>query len=73
MDENVKKVSSKDFAKFFWEFYSHKYPNQRFGQAFLNHFYPERIESDIFYEENWTIAFTKISEKFVNFEVKNEG
>lgn len=74
MEEKIKKISSKEFADFVLKFYKDKkYPNQRFGQAFLNTYFPLIVYSELFYQENWAIAWNLITRRFVDFEVKNEG
>lgn len=77
MKENEKKITSKEFATFIREFFNGNYPHQRFGQAFINKFYPnvmnpEGFANDIFYGEDWTNVWNLIAERFVDFEVKDE-
>lgn len=78
MNENEEKITSKEFATFVCEFFNGNYPHQRFGQAFINKFYPnvmnpEGFANDVFYETDSAIAWNLVAEKFVDFEVKNEG
>lgn len=37
----------------------------RFGQAFLNHFYPTAVDPDLFYQENIGACIALILQKYV--------
>ena len=52
---------TQDYAKGFW-------PNERLGQAFVNKFFVDQQDPDLFYEEDNYKAYAKISAKYVNWE-----
>lgn len=70
MDENKeKKITSKQLMDFTTEYYINRrtiYKELRFGQAFLNKFYPEIACPEIFYEEDSKKAVSLIIDRFVD-------
>jgi len=64
----IKKISFKKFLNFCNRYWKKEYPHLRFGQAFLNKFFPDISCSEIFYEENLDTAYYKISQKFVDWK-----
>lgn len=59
------KISSEEYLVFMKDFYANKYPNLRFGQAFLNKYYPEMKYPDLFYMQDSELAKTIIWQNFI--------
>ena len=55
-----------DFSKEFYSQRHEKFKHLRFGQAFLNRFYPALSCPEIFYEEEDKKAASKIIDQFVD-------
>ncbi len=65
------KISHKDYAIWRLDFFEKDVKNLRFGQAFVNRFYPEVGEgvADIFYSnQNNAILEQEIYNRFVKFD-----
>ncbi len=45
-----KKITAEEFNEFKQDFFAGAYKPMRFGQAFLNQFYPDIVDSKLFYE-----------------------
>lgn len=60
-------ISYEMFNKFLKMYSNGEFPNQRIGQAFLNHFGDTIVDSDpeLFYESNRKIAFNLIHKNYV--------
>lgn len=67
--ENVEKIAPTKLQEFSLRFFRERhstYANLRFGQAFLNEFYPEVSCPEVFYEEDVEKAVGKIIDLFVD-------
>jgi len=65
----MKKITYKKFMEFYHRYYKERaYPNQRFGQAFLNHL-PDSAymepDPELFYEEDDKKAHQLAVERYV--------
>ena len=63
------KISPEQLQKFSLKYFKEQnttYANLRFGQAFMNEFYPSEPCPEIFYEENVEAAVNKIIDRFVD-------
>jgi len=61
----IQRKSLKTFQRFCRNYYTNQYPNQRFGQAFLNTYFPEVVDTELFYTENINVAIRTIFEKYL--------
>lgn len=69
--EDVEKISIITVANFVGEFFRFKetkYRDLRFGQAFLNYFYPHLSCPELYYQEEYKKAEQYILEHFVKEE-----
>ena len=57
------KISQEDYRTFVFNYTYNKYPHQRFGQAFCNHF--NITDSEVFYEENFDKSSKLIEYKYL--------
>lgn len=64
------KISPMEFYNFQNAYYNGEWPSQRFGQAFINKFYPASGEetSDIFYKEDSVEAEALIMDRLVDYQ-----
>lgn len=62
----MKKIKVDKLREFERDFFSGKFPNQRYGQAFCNHF--DIKSPEIFYEEDYKSAKMKIWFNFAEFD-----
>lgn len=60
------KISIDDYLKFDLDFHKGKYPNLRYGQAFMNILLPNEVCPDIFYEENYERCVAKIQYYYID-------
>lgn len=60
----MNKVSLNDFFDC-WTRWQKSNRTLRFGQMFLNEFYPSVSDPDIFYEEHPKVAYRKVHDKYV--------
>lgn len=62
----MKKVTNEEAYQFYQEWEKNK-NHLRFGQAFLNHFFPDVVDSDLFYSESlefsWGIIIVRYLEE----------
>lgn len=62
-------IEREQIIRFFWDFdVNHKFPNQRLGQAFMNHFDITEPDPELFYEANEKKAKEYIKERYLNTE-----
>ena len=54
------------YQAFKTDYYNGKYPHQRLGQAFLNHFFPYVTDPKLFYTENESEAEKLIFKSYVH-------
>lgn len=66
---NIKKISYTELRDFSAVYYrTDACKNMRYGQAFLNKFYPAVVDPNLFYQENDVAAVNMIFEKYVDFD-----
>lgn len=65
---DIRKLSPVEIRNFARRFYRNEFPHQRFGQAFLNEFYPNLACPELFYEEDGGKAQEYIFNNFINWE-----
>lgn len=64
----IVKISVPEYNKFKIAYYNERaFPHERFGQAFLNKFYPDLVRPTLFYETNDRIAAQYICTHFVEY------
>lgn len=75
MPDNAEKVSNFYYVEFYLDFHAGKFKGQRFGQAFLNAFYPEIGEDDhgLFYEENTDKAVEIIFAYYIDHSLSHDS
>jgi len=61
----LEKISIKTLTDFSREYHSVDKPAMRFGQAFLNKFFPSLIHANLFYEQNESKALEIIHSTYV--------
>ena len=65
--EKLQKISTVTFFEFKQDYLNGMYPHERFGQAFLNIFYPDEIHPQLFYEENRSSCIAIIFDIYVDY------
>ena len=63
------KVSISEFINF-QKNYDNCKPNTRLGQDFLNKFYPNLMDSELYYEENYWASVGMIYANYLNIEIE---
>jgi hypothetical protein len=72
--DNIEKISNTTYVDFYLDFHTaKKFPNQRFGQAFLNTIYPEVQDNELFYMESTDKAVEIIFERYVDFSMSMDS
>jgi len=66
MMPSIEKIRMEDFMEFMLNFDKEKFKTQRFGQAFLNMFYPSVHDPDVFHQTDRKLAISDIITKYVN-------
>lgn len=61
----IKKITRNAYNHFLQQWNKDKFPHQRFGQAFLNMFYPRTKDPLLFYEGRLWKAREMIEEKYI--------
>lgn len=61
------KINSRQMYDFL-EKYKTTYVHERLGQAFVNEFFTDQQDPDLFYEKDNYKAYQRISTKYVNWE-----
>lgn len=59
-------ITYKQYVEFVAEYFEKDTQTERFGQAFLNKFFPEEVNSYLFYQEDFDTARECILEKYVD-------
>lgn len=61
------KIKREQFIRFLWDFdVNKKFPNQRLGQAFMNHFGITGTDAKLFYSEDEGFAIREyIKDKYI--------
>jgi hypothetical protein len=63
-----KKLLSEEFTKFKLAYFADKNPVLRLGQAFLNKYFPDVVDSNLFYEEDAAKAEKIIWEHYIDYK-----
>lgn len=58
-------ISTKQYAEFVAEYFANENQTERFGQAFLNKFFPEEVNSYLFHQTDFIVARDLIFEKYI--------
>ncbi|HJU58787.1 MAG TPA: hypothetical protein VJ583_03505 [Nitrososphaeraceae archaeon] len=62
------KITPKQYEDFRKKFFAGGYPHQRYGQAFMNNFFPLEIDSRIFYGTDQIKVQNEIMNKYIEWE-----
>ena len=62
------KITPKQMYQFMENFGRNQYAHQRLGQAFVNEFFTDQQDPDLFYEQDRNRAEKKIADRYVDWE-----
>lgn len=62
------KIPYNHFVKFTADWKAGKYPNERFGQAYMNHVHKDLQDPRLFYMQQFHETYVYITARYVAFE-----
>ncbi|MNY20664.1 hypothetical protein D3C86_1541590 [compost metagenome] len=62
------KITLEEYSKFIKEYNDGIYPHSRLGQAFLNKYFKDVVDNEVFYEEDYWPCAGMIAARYVKFE-----
>jgi hypothetical protein len=68
MTKSKHSVTPKAFTDFMRMYNLKKFPHERLGQAFINEFFTDKQDPDLFYEEDNYDAYMTIMHKYVDWD-----